>query len=181
MTYPIEVARAGADEGAEPSPATLDVVSRIDALAADLEEKRDTDYWRGETGPPGEPGAPGKDADIAGAEAAKDAANNAATNANEAATLANEAADNANKMANTIKQRAEAGEFDGKDGEPGADGHTPTDAELTALINAQGFIKTYIETDPTVPSWAKQPTKPDYDFTEIKNATPISIDYINSL
>lgn len=70
MTYPIEVAKAGADEGAEPSPATLDVVSRIDALAADLEEKRDTDYWRGEQGPQGEPGpqgvpgpqgAPGKD------------------------------------------------------------------------------------------------------------------------
>lgn len=120
MTYPIEVARAGADEGSEPSPSTLDVVSRIDALAADLEEKRDTDYWRGE---PGAPGAPGKDADISGAEAAKDAANNAATNANEAATLANEAADNANEMANTIKQRAEAGEFNG---EPGADGYSPT-------------------------------------------------------
>lgn len=59
MTYPIEVARAGADEGAEPSPATLDVVSRIDALAADLEEKRDTDYWRGEPGNDGAPGAPG--------------------------------------------------------------------------------------------------------------------------
>ena len=77
MTYPIEVAKAGADEGAEPTPATLDVVSRIDALAADLEEKRDTDYWRGPQGPqgepgpqgtagakgdPGEPGAPGSDA-----------------------------------------------------------------------------------------------------------------------
>lgn len=59
MTYPIEVERAGADEGAEPSPATLDVVSRIDALAADLEEKRDTDYWRGEQGPQGEPGPQG--------------------------------------------------------------------------------------------------------------------------
>lgn len=64
MAYPIEVARAGADEGAEPSPATLDVVSRIDALAADLEEKRDTDYWRGPQGPQGDPGpqgVPGKD------------------------------------------------------------------------------------------------------------------------
>lgn len=59
MTYPIEVARAGADEGAEPAPATLDVVSRIDALAADLEEKRDTDYWRGPQGPKGDPGQQG--------------------------------------------------------------------------------------------------------------------------
>lgn len=67
MTCPIEVAGAGADEGANPTPATLDVVSRIDALAADLDEKRATDYWRGEQGPAGdkgdkgEPGAPGKD------------------------------------------------------------------------------------------------------------------------
>lgn len=38
-----------------------------------------------------------------------------------------------------------------------------------------------LESDPTVPTWAKQPLKPDYDFSEIKNATPISIDYINSL
>lgn len=60
MTYPIEVAKAGADEGAEPTPATLDVVSRIDALAAELEEKRDTDYWRGEPGKDGAPGAPGE-------------------------------------------------------------------------------------------------------------------------
>ena len=60
MTYPIEVARAGADEGAEPTPATLDVVSRIDALAADLEEKRDTDYWRGPQGLKGDPGPKGE-------------------------------------------------------------------------------------------------------------------------
>lgn len=59
MTYPIEVAKAGADEGAEPTPATLDVVSRIDALAADLEEKRDTDYWRGPQGQKGDPGEQG--------------------------------------------------------------------------------------------------------------------------
>lgn len=57
----------------------------------------------------------GQDADIAAAEAATSAAN-------EAATLANDAADNANETANTIKQRADAGEFNGKDGEPGVDG-----------------------------------------------------------
>ena len=37
----------------------VDVVSRIDALAADLEEKRDTDYWRGPQGPQGVPGPQG--------------------------------------------------------------------------------------------------------------------------
>lgn len=70
MTYPIEVAKAGADEGAEPSPATLDVVSRIDALAADLEEKRDTDYWRGPQGPKGDPGPQGEQG-IQGIQGAK--------------------------------------------------------------------------------------------------------------
>lgn len=60
MAYPIEAARAGADAGANPSPATLDVVSRIDALAADLEEKRDTDYWRGPQGIRGETGPRGQ-------------------------------------------------------------------------------------------------------------------------
>ena len=48
-------------------------------------------------------------------------------------------------------------------------------------VATKGGGSSYVETDPTVPSWAKQPSKPDYDFSEIKNATPISIDYINSL
>lgn len=55
----------------------------------------------------------------------------------------------------------------GEKGDTGADGHTPTDAELTSLINAQGFIKTYTETDPTVPDWAKQPNKPTYTASEV--------------
>lgn len=59
-------------------------------------------------------------------------------------------------------------------GEPGAAGHTPTDAELTALINAQGYLKT--ETDPTVPSWAKAEQKPTYSYNELSD-TPNLTEY----
>lgn len=67
-------------------------------------------------------------------------------------------------------------------GEDGEDGHTPTNAELTALIeplipdvptktsdltNDSGFITEYTETDPTVPNWAKQPNKPTYTANEV--------------
>lgn len=34
-------------------------------------------------------------------------------------------------------------------------------------VQQQGFLTS--ESDPTVPSWAKQPTKPDYNFSEINN------------
>lgn len=60
MDEPIENPRNGHDEGAEPGARTIDIIARIDNLAADLEEKRDTDYWRGEPGTPGAPGAPGE-------------------------------------------------------------------------------------------------------------------------
>jgi len=35
------------------------------------------------------------------------------------------------------------------------------------LTNDSGFITSYTETDPTVPSWAKQSTKPTYTATEV--------------
>lgn len=60
MDEPIENPRNGHDEGVEPGARTMDIIARIDALAADLEQKRDTDYWRGEPGAPGAPGAPGE-------------------------------------------------------------------------------------------------------------------------
>lgn len=58
-----------------------------------------------------------------------------------------------------------------------------TDAQghVTSAAAATKEDISTLESDPTVPTWAKQPLKPDYDFSEIKNATPISIDYINSL
>lgn len=41
------------------------------------------------------------------------------------------------------------------------------------LTNDSGFITGYTETDPTVPSWAKQATKPTYDYSEITNTPTI--------
>lgn len=41
------------------------------------------------------------------------------------------------------------------------------------LTNDSGFITGYTETDPTVPSWAKQPTKPTYSYSEIANTPTI--------
>ena len=35
------------------------------------------------------------------------------------------------------------------------------------LINDSGFLTSYTETDPTVPSWAKQSTKPTYTASEV--------------
>ena len=35
------------------------------------------------------------------------------------------------------------------------------------LTNDSGYITGYTETDPTVPSWAKQPKKPTYAYSEI--------------
>lgn len=100
MDEPIENPRNGHDEGSEPGVRTMDIIARIDALAADLEEKRDTDYWRGPQG------KPGKDADIAGAETAKDAANKAAKAAIDAAARADSATSNANNAANVATEAA---------------------------------------------------------------------------
>ena len=40
--------------------------------------------------------------------------------------------------------------------------------KVSELDNDSGFITGYTETDPTVPSWAKQSTKPTYNGSEIK-------------
>lgn len=41
--------------------------------------------------------------------------------------------------------------------------------KTSELINDSGFINEYTETDPTVPDWAKAPTKPIYTYSEINN------------
>lgn len=45
--------------------------------------------------------------------------------------------------------------------------------KTSELENDSGFITGYTETDPTVPSWAKQPTKPTYSYSEIANTPTI--------
>ena len=42
------------------------------------------------------------------------------------------------------------------------------------LTNDSGFLTSYTETDPTVPSWAKAESKPSYNFSEI-GSTPTTI------
>lgn len=46
------------------------------------------------------------------------------------------------------------------------------------FVTSQGYLKSYTETDPTVPAWAKQQNKPTYSYQEITNKpvafTPIS-------
>ena len=44
---------------------------------------------------------------------------------------------------------------------------TKIPAKTSELANDSGFITDYTETDPTVPSWAKQPTKPTYTASEV--------------
>lgn len=46
-----------------------------------------------------------------------------------------------------------------------ADGIKPT--KTSQLTNDSGFITEYTETDPTVPAWAKNETKPTYTYSEV--------------
>lgn len=43
--------------------------------------------------------------------------------------------------------------------------HKPT--KVSDFTNDAGYLTSYTETDPTVPSWAKQPTKPAYTASEV--------------
>lgn len=45
--------------------------------------------------------------------------------------------------------------------------HIPTSLAVKSYVASLGYISSYTETDPTVPSWAKQPTKPDYTAAEV--------------
>ena len=68
-------------------------------------------------------------------ENATDISTEAATAANEAATAANTAAGNANQAAADLRAAAENGDFDGADGQDGADGFSPT---ATVTQTAEG-------------------------------------------
>ena len=49
--------------------------------------------------------------------------------------------------------------------------------KVSELSNDKGYITSYTETDPTVPSWAKEPTKPSYTASEVGAVT---MDEVNS-
>ena len=40
-------------------------------------------------------------------------------------------------------------------------------SKVSDLTNDSGFLTSFTETDPTVPAWAKEPTKPSYTFSEV--------------
>ena len=44
---------------------------------------------------------------------------------------------------------------------------------VSAFTNDAGYLTNYTETDPTVPAWAKEATKPAYDYSEIANTPTI--------
>ena len=49
-----------------------------------------------------------------------------------------------------------------------------TKTENDALYQAKGnYLTSFTETDPTVPAWAKEPTKPSYNYSEINNTPTI--------
>ena len=56
----ISISRSIVGNGEAPEP-VQDWINDANELLADLEEKRDTDYWKGDPGTPGEPGQPGQD------------------------------------------------------------------------------------------------------------------------
>jgi len=58
------------------------------------------------------------------------------------------------------------------DSEKAVDVDVPT--KTSDLQNDSGFITGFTETDPTVPSWAKQPNKPSYNYSEIGNTPDLS-------
>ena len=47
-------------------------------------------------------------------------------------------------------------------------------SKTSDLTNDSGFITEYTETDPTVPSWAKNPSKPVYKYSEITERPTLS-------
>lgn len=47
---------------------------------------------------------------------------------------------------------------------------------VSQLNNDSGYLTSYTETDPTVPTWAKQPYKPSYNASEVGSYTQAEID-----
>lgn len=57
---------------------------------------------------------------------------------------------------------------------PGLDDTYTIPQDTSDLTNGAGFISSYTETDPTVPSWAKASTKPTYAASEISGLAAVA-------
>ena len=82
---------------------------------------------------------------------------NAATNA------ANRAVD---VFSNNLAAVATSGKYSDLSGKP---------TNVSAFENDAGYLTGYTETDPTVPQWAKAPTKPTYTASDIGATTPADV------
>lgn len=69
-----------------------------------------------------------------------------------------------------LKRVATTGSYNDLDDKP----TIPTvPTNISSFTNDSGYLTSYTETDPTVPSWAKAQSKPTYDYSEITNTPTI--------
>ena len=101
-------------------------------------------------------------------EHATEITTDAATAANAAATAANNAASNATSVAEGIQAAAQRGDFDGADGQGGADGFSPT---ATVTQTAEGATITIIDKNGTTTADIAKGAKGDKGDTGATGAT----------
>ena len=78
---------------------------------------------------------------------------------------------NKGKLTDALSKVAFSNDYNDLDNLPTTfDVEIPTN--ISAFNNDVGYLTSFTETDPTVPLWAKQNTKPSYNYSEILN-TPI--------
>ena len=73
----------------------------------------------------------------------------------------------------TAYQYAQEGGFGGSESEFASHIAREIPTKVSQLANDEGYLKSYTESDPTVPAWAKQQTKPKYTADEV-GARPAS-------
>lgn len=77
---------------------------------------------------------------------------------------------NKGKLTDALSKVAFSNDYNDLDNLPAPfDIEIPTN--ISAFNNDVGYLTSFTETDPTVPSWAKQSTKPSYSYNEI-SGTP---------
>lgn len=71
------------------------------------------------------------------------------------------------KDGKTAYQYAQEGGFGGSESEFASHIAREIPTKVSQLDNDEGYLKSYTESDPTVPAWAKQQTKPKYTADEV--------------